>query len=157
MDDKKIVIGSDDAAFEYKGVITELLEKNGYQVEDLGIDSKDDKTVYPDVAARVARAIIDSGFKKRGILICGTGIGMAMTANKFPGIRAAQVHDVFSAERAALSNDANIITMGARVIGIELAKKLVLAWLPLKFVPGSSTPKLEAIARIEKENFKKRN
>ncbi|MDR0362214.1 MAG: RpiB/LacA/LacB family sugar-phosphate isomerase [Planctomycetota bacterium] len=155
MDKKRdLVIGSDDAAFEFKNILKQFLIDQGYKVEDVGIAGVDDPTVYPEVAGRACMAIIDGNYEKRGILICGTGIGMAMSANKYPGIRAAQVHDTFSAERAALSNDANIITMGARVIGIELAKKLVMAWLPLEFKDGPSTPKVEAIKGIERKNFK---
>ncbi|MDR1613520.1 MAG: RpiB/LacA/LacB family sugar-phosphate isomerase [Planctomycetota bacterium] len=151
---RDLIIGCDDAAIEFKNELKKFLADQGYAVEDMGVASRGDSTVYPEVAGRVCKAIIDGGYRKRGILICGTGIGMAMSANKFPGIRAAQVHDVFSAERAALSNDANVITMGARVIGVELAKKLVMAWLPLEFAPGPSTPKVEAIKSIEKRNFR---
>ncbi len=150
MDKHKLVMGSDDAALQFKNDLMKFLKEKGYEIEDVGIYSQDDATVYPDVAHKACKSIVDSGFQKRGILVCGTGIGMAMSANKIPGIRAAQVHDVFSAERAALSNDANVITMGARVIGIELAKKLVMAWLPLEFKPGPSSPKVEAIKNLEK-------
>ncbi|MCC8180576.1 MAG: RpiB/LacA/LacB family sugar-phosphate isomerase [Planctomycetes bacterium] len=152
MKSKKLVIGADDAALDFKDAIVAFVKKKGYSVEDL---TPGDDTVYPDVAALVAKAVIAGNGEKRGILICGTGIGMAMSANKFPGIRAAQIHDSYSAERAALSNDANIITMGARVIGIELGKKLVGEWLPLKFKPGSSSPKVAAKEAIEQRNFKK--
>jgi ribose 5-phosphate isomerase B len=102
----------------------------------------------------VCNEIQDSNYEKDGILICGTGIGMAMSANKFKGIRAAVCHDNFSAERAKLSNDANVLCMGERVIGPELAKKITKEWLSLKFVDGSSTPKVNAIKEIEKQNFK---
>jgi len=101
----------------------------------------------------VAQEIIDSDYSKQGILICGTGIGMAITANKFPGIYAAICHDGYSAERARLSNDANIITMGARVIGPELAKSIVTTWLSLEFKPGRSSDKLALIKKFEKDNF----
>lgn len=147
-------MGCDDAALEFKNQLAAFLKSKGYEIEDVGITSRDDATVYPSVAERAAKAIAGSGCEKRGILICGTGIGMAMSANKCPGIRAAQVHDVFSAERAALSNDANVITMGARVIGIELAKRLAMEWLPLEFKPGPSSPKVEAIKNLEKTYFK---
>ncbi|MDR3211423.1 MAG: RpiB/LacA/LacB family sugar-phosphate isomerase [Planctomycetota bacterium] len=150
MPKKTIVMGSDDAALGLKNELAKFLTAQGYTIEDVGIYDADDATVYPRVAERACQAIIDSGFTKKGILVCGTGIGMAMSANKVAGIRAAQTHDTFSAERAALSNDSHIITMGARVIGSELAKKIVMAWLPLKFKPGSSSPKVAAIMELEK-------
>lgn len=154
MGSKILVLGCDDAAFDFKQTMMAFLVGLGYVIEDVGIQSVENAEPYPDVAARVAQAVAESGGLKKGMLFCGTGIGMAITANKFAGIRAAVVHDSFSAERAALSNDANIITMGARVIGIELAKKLVTEWLDLEFQPGSSSPKLEAIGKIEQRNFK---
>ena len=106
------------------------------------------------MAQKVCETIIESGYTKDGIIICGTGIGMAMTANKFKGIRAAVCHDNFSAERSRLSNDGNVLCMGARVIGPELAKKIVAEWISLTFVDGGSTPKVEAIKDIEAQNMK---
>jgi ribose 5-phosphate isomerase B len=150
----QIVIGCDNAAVSLKNEIVEFLKSQGADVEDIGVAAASDDTPYPEVAARLARIIIAGGYAKKGILLCGTGIGMAISANKFPGIYAAQVHDAYSAERACLSNNANVITMGARVIGPELAKKLVAEWLPLEFVPGRSSSKIEAIRKIESENFR---
>ncbi|NLL37354.1 MAG: RpiB/LacA/LacB family sugar-phosphate isomerase [Fretibacterium sp.] len=150
----RLVIGCDNAAVALKEALSAFLKDKGVELEDVGVASSSDETPYPEVAARLAKSIIDSGYSKKGILVCGTGIGMAITANKFPGIYATPVHDSYSAERSCLSNDANVITMGARVIGVELAKKLVGEWLPLKFVPGRSSSKLEAIKKIERENFK---
>lgn len=147
----QLVMGSDDAALEFKNDLIKFLKGKGYEIEDVGIFSQDDATLYPNIAEIACQKIIDSGYAKRGILVCGTGIGMAMSANKCSGIRAAQVHDAFSAERAALSNDAHVITMGARVIGIELAKKLVMEWLPLEFKPGPSSPKVEAINELDRK------
>ena len=98
--------------------------------------------------------IIRSGYAKRGVLVCGTGIGMCITANKFPGIRAAVGHDCFSAERSILSNNGNVLCFGARVIGPELAKKILREWITLEFQDGSSTPKVQAILDIERENMK---
>lgn len=152
----QIVIGCDNAAVSLKKEIVEFLSLQGVAVEDVGVSTQSDDTVYPEVAARLAQSIIGSGYSKKGILLCGTGIGMAIAANKFQGIYAAQVHDVYSAERACLSNNANVITMGARVIGPELAKKLVAEWLPLEFVPGRSSSKIEAIQKIEQKNFRTR-
>jgi ribose 5-phosphate isomerase B len=154
MDKKTIVIGCDNAAVSLKDTIKEYVESLGYNVEDVGCFTKQDETVYPLVAQKVCSALAGSGFEKEGILICGTGIGMAMSANKCKGIRAAVCHDNFSAERAKLSNDANVLCMGERVIGVELAKKITREWLSLQFADSPSTPKVNAIKEIEKENFK---
>ena len=155
MENKKtIVIGCDNAAVSLKNIIRDYVQSLGFDVEDAGCFSADDPTVYPAIAEKVCKGIQDSGFAKDGILICGTGIGMAMSANKCKGIRAAVCHDNFSAERAKLSNDANVLCMGERVIGSELAKKITKEWLSLQFVDSPSTPKVNAIKEIEKENFK---
>lgn len=151
---KDIVIGCDNAAVGLKEEIKKLLTSMGVLYEDVGVNSESDQKIYPDIAAKVANKIIESHYKKNGILICGTGIGMAIAANKFKGIYAAVCHDIYSAQRAKLSNDANIITLGARVIGPELAKTLVQEWLSLEFKPGSSTSKVERIQSIENENLK---
>ncbi|MCX8642239.1 MULTISPECIES: ribose 5-phosphate isomerase B [unclassified Gilliamella] len=141
---KSIAIGADDAAFEFRNSIVEYLTKQGIELVDYSSDKQSENGLYPDVANAVASAI-KAGKHERGILICGTGIGVAIAANKVPGIRAAQCHDVYSAERARKSNNAQIMTMGARVIGVELAKKLVQAWLESEFEGGGSTAKVERI------------
>lgn len=151
---RKIVAGCDNAAVELKNILVEFMREKGIAVEDVGCESREDPTFYPYIAQRVCEKIIENDYEKRGVLICGTGIGMAMTANKFKGIRAAVCHDVFSAERAKLSNDANVICMGERVIGKELAKKLLEEWLELEFQDGSSTAKVHAISEIESENMR---
>jgi ribose 5-phosphate isomerase B len=148
-----IVLGCDSAAVDLAETILKFVRDKGHQVEFVGVESPTDDTYYPLIAKKVAEKIISSRYEKRGILLCGTGIGMAMTANKFPGIRAAVCHDNFSAERSVLSNDGNVLCMGARVIGPELAKKITAEWLNLKFVDGSSTPKVKVIKDIENENF----
>ena len=130
------------------------MEEKGYKVEEVGPKTSDDDTYYPLVAEELSKKIQESNFEKRGILICGTGIGMAMTANKCKGIRAAVCHDNYSAERSVLSNNGNVLCMGARVIGPELAKKIVDEWITLEFKDGSSTPKVDAIKDIENRNFK---
>ncbi|QYN44193.1 ribose 5-phosphate isomerase B [Gilliamella sp. ESL0441] len=141
---KPIAIGADDAAFEFRNSIVEYLNNQCIEIIDYSSDKQSHNPLYPDVAHAVACSI-KAGKHERGILICGTGIGVAIAANKVPGIRAAQCHDIFSAERARKSNNAQIMTMGARVIGIELAKKLVQAWLQSEFEGGGSTPKVERI------------
>lgn len=150
---KTMVVGCDNAAVELKNAAVKFLREQGCEVEDLGIDSVADETVYPNVAARVCRRIIDSGYAKRGLLICGTGIGMCISANKFPGIYAAVIHDIFSAERACLSNSANVACLGARVLAPHLALKLLKQWLDLEYKSGPSDSKIEAVKKIEAENF----
>jgi ribose 5-phosphate isomerase B len=149
-----IVIGCDNAAVQMKNMLIKFLESKGVTVENLGCDSADDPTNYPSIAKRVCNAIINSGFSKKGLLVCGTGIGMCISANKFKGIRAAVCHDNFSCERSVLSNNANVLCMGERVIGHELAKKIAGEWITLSFKDGSSTPKVKEILAIEEENLK---
>lgn len=151
---RKIVIGCDDAAIRLKDILIQMMESKGYEVENVGCDSTEDNIYYPYIAKKVCDKIIESNYEKRGILICGTGLGMAMTANKFKGIRAGVCHDIFSAERLQLSNDGNIICMGERVIGVELAKKILERWLELDFIDGPSTPKVDAIKELEAINLK---
>lgn len=150
MERKHLVVGCDNAAVDFKNTLVAFLREKGYTVDDLGLNDSADGTAYADIAERVCRKVLDTA-GARGILFCGTGIGMAISANKVTGIRAATIHDAFSAERAALSNDANVVTMGARVIGIELAKKLLKEWLPLEFKPGPSSSKIEAIHEVERK------
>lgn len=149
----RLAIGADDAGFELKRIIEEYLDEQGVTYDDLGVDSPDagsrpDPVDYPDVASAVAFGIRDGRYD-RGILICGTGIGMSITANKVPGVRAAQAHDVYSAERARKSNNAQVLAMGARVIGPELAKTIVRAWLDSEFAGGGSTRKVAKVDAIE--------
>ncbi|MDR2468803.1 MAG: ribose 5-phosphate isomerase B [Spirochaetaceae bacterium] len=149
-----IVIGCDNAAVPMKNMLIQFLESKGVTVENMGCDSAGDPANYPSIASRVCKAIIASGYKKRGILVCGTGIGMCMTANKFKGIRAAVCHDNFSAERSILSNNGNVLCMGERVIGHELAKKICGEWISLEFKDGPSTPKVNEIITLENETMK---
>ena len=151
---RTVVIGCDNAAVSMKDMLTKFLEARGVAVENVGCDSADDPTNYPSIAGRVCERIIDSGYEKRGVLVCGTGIGMAMTANKFKGIRAAVCHDNFSAERSVLSNDANVLCMGERVIGHELAKKIACERIGLEFKDGPSTQKVREIIATEAANMK---
>lgn len=149
-----IVIGCDNAAVTMKRMLIAFLEGKGIAVKDMGCDSPDDPTYYPTIAARVCDTIKLSGYSYRGILICGTGIGMCITANKFRGIRAAVCHDSFSAERAILSNNSNVLCMGERVIGFELAKKITAEWVSLTFCDGPSTPKVQEILAFENQNMR---
>jgi ribose 5-phosphate isomerase B len=150
----RLVIGSDHLGYPLKEILRAHLAQEGYDCDDLG--AYDAEPVdYPDIAAALAEDVA-TGKHDRGILICGTGIGMAIVANKVPGIRAAQVQDIYSAERAAKSNDAQIITLGALVTGPELAKKLVDAYLSFEFAGGGSTRKVEKIKAID-ERYRPRS
>lgn len=150
---KSYVIGCDNAAVSMKDMLVRFLESQGVTVEDLGCQSEQDDTLYPYIAERVSRRVADSNGEKRGILLCGTGIGMAMSANKVKGIRAAVCHDMFSAQRSILSNDGNVLCMGARVIGPEVAKMIVGYWITLDYKDGPSTPKIQAIEELEERYF----
>lgn len=141
---KTIAIGADDAAFAFRDAIASYLAEQGITVVDYSSDKRPDANYYPDVAHEVAMAV-KQGEHDRGILICGTGIGMSIVANKVPGVRAAQCHDTFSAERARKSNNAQIVTLGARVIGAELGKKIIQAWLEAEYEGGGSAAKVERI------------
>jgi ribose 5-phosphate isomerase B len=147
---KSIAVGADDAAFDLKAKIVEHLKSRGIEVEDYGVDKPDPAILYPDVALTVAEAVA-AGKHDRGILMCGTGIGVAITANKVPGIRAAVCHDSYSAERSRKSNDCQIMTMGGRVVGEELAKSLVDIWLMSEYQGGRSAPKVERMKEIDKQ------
>lgn len=145
---KPIAIGCDEAAYHLKETIKKYLEQLGHAVEDYGVYDTN-PVLYPDIALKVAEAVA-AGQHDRGILICGTGIGMAIAANKVPGIRAAVCHDAYSAERSRKSNDCQVMTLGARVIGEELAKTMVKVWLESEFQGGGSTAKVQRINEIEK-------
>jgi len=139
----RIALGCDEAAFELKEAVKKLLLEEHHEVEDFGtFDAR--PVLYPDVAFEVAEAVAAGRFP-RAILMCGTGIGMAICANKVPGVRAAQAHDTYSAERARKSNDAQVLTMGARVVGPELAKSIVRAWLRSEYEGGNSAAKVDKI------------
>jgi ribose 5-phosphate isomerase B len=150
----RIVVGSDHYGLDLKNLLKAYLAEQGHTCDDLGTYSHD-PVDYPDIALQVAEDIA-AGKHERGILICGTGIGMAIVANKVPGVRAAQAHDVYSAERARKSNDAQIITLGSQIVGPELAKLLIDAWLRSEFAGGRSTPKVEKIKAID-ERFRRRD
>ncbi|KAA9002546.1 ribose 5-phosphate isomerase B [Affinibrenneria salicis] len=146
-----IAIGADGAAIDLKNQLVAFLQHSGLQVTDYSQTPAEADPMYPDVAWTVAQAI-KAGRHARGILLCGTGIGMSIVANKVEGIRAAQCHDTYSAGRARKSNDAHIMTLGARVIGPELAKEIVAAWLAAEFEGGGSAPKVEKIRYYEQLN-----
>lgn len=146
----RLVIGSDDAGFDYKEILKrDLLAHPGViDVVDVGVDA-DAHTAYPRVAIEAAERVA-RGEADRALLICGTGLGVAIAANKVPGIRAVTAHDSFSVERGVLSNNAQVLTMGQRVVGVELARRLVREWLTYRFDDASaSAEKVAVIAQYE--------
>ena len=136
-----IIIGCDHAAFQLKEIVKTFLEKNGLDVTDAGTHSED-SVDYPDFAKKVASQISEGKFKQ-GILICGTGLGMSMAANKFSHVRAALCNDLFSAQMSKRHNNANILVMGGRVIGDILALEIVKTWLETPFEGGRHQRRLE--------------
>jgi len=148
----RILIDSDDAGASLKNTIIDHLNSKSIDVLDLDFARGSNKVNYPEIGYNLALRLRDENLD-RGILICGTGLGMAMIANKVKGVYAGPCHDVYSAERLRKSNNAQIITMGARVIGSELAKKIIDAWLESEFEGGKSTPKVEMMHILEERSF----
>jgi ribose 5-phosphate isomerase B len=140
-----IAVAADDAGAPLKERLAFWLHQQGYEVKDFGNGTDQD---YPDVAAQVAEAVA-RGEHDRALLICGTGLGMAITANKVPGVRAVTVHDAYSAERARKSNDAQVLTMGARVIAPEAAEMVLQHWLDSEFEGGRSAPKVDKMNQVD--------
>jgi len=146
----RVVVGSDDAGYEYKEALKGDLRADDRVVEvtDVGVGT-DENTAYPHVAVAAARLVAE-GKADRALLVCGTGLGVAISANKVPGIRAVTAHDSFSVERSVLSNNAQVLCFGQRVIGLELARRLAREWLSYEFDPESpSASKVEAIDQYE--------
>jgi len=143
---KQIIIGSDHAAFELKEKIKDLLTGLGYEVEDVGTHSTVSVN-YPDFGKKVARAVSDGTFE-RGILLCGTGIGMTMQANRFKGVRAALCADILSARLSRQHNDANILVMGGRMVGDILAFEVVREWLATPFDGGRHLDRIRSLDEI---------
>ena len=138
-DQLRIVVGADDAGFEYKEALKRDLAENPMveSVVDVGVGA-DDHTAYPRVAIRAAE-LVAAGDADRALLVCGTGLGVAISANKVPGIRAVTAHDSFSVERSILSNNAQVLTFGQRVIGLELARRLAREWVAYRFDETSAS------------------
>ena len=148
----KIIVGGDNAGYGHKQEIKSLLEADDRveSVFDVGVGSADDGTHYPNIAVAAAEKVA-AGDADRALLICGTGLGVAISANKVPGIRAVTAHDSYSVERSVLSNNAQVLCMGQRVIGLELARRLAKEWLGYAFDPSSaSAAKVDAISDYEK-------
>ena len=146
----KLVIASDHGGFDLKKDIVRFLAKRGLEVVDLG--THDTESVdYPDYAEKVG-TLVSGGQADAGILICGTGIGMSIMANKFKGVRAAVVHDLHTAKMAKEHNNANVLCLGGRLSKSEEAREMVRLWLDTTFEGGRHTKRLEKIERIEKKN-----
>lgn len=146
----RIVVAADSAGVQYKNVLKKDLEADPRvdEVIDMGLQEGEDVD-YPHVAVKAARVIAD-GKADRGLFVCGTGMGVAMAANKVKGIRASVAHDSFSVERLVLSNNAQVLTFGQRVIGLELARRLAKEWLGYEFDPNSpSAPKVAALCSYD--------
>jgi len=142
-----IAIGSDHGGYRLKELIKEYLAKENVPFQDFGTDSET-SVDYPDYALQVAEAVA-AGQCEKGILLCGTGIGVGIVANKVPGVRAALCHDTFSAHSSREHNDANILTMGERVIGSGLALEIVRTWLAAEFSGGRHTCRVDKIREVE--------
>ncbi|WP_019819084.1 ribose-5-phosphate isomerase [Saccharomonospora saliphila] len=148
----RIVVGSDDAGYEYKERLKADFEADDRvaEVTDVGVGAEG-HTAYPHIGVAAARLVAD-GSADRALLVCGTGLGVAISANKVPGIRAVTAHDSFSVERSIKSNNAPVLCLGQRVIGIELARRLASEWLDYRFDPhSSSADKVAALDRYESE------
>lgn len=149
----RIVIGCDEAGIRFRDALKAdlLRHPDVSDVTDVGVTSNDGEA-YPHIAVRAAR-MVAAGEADRALLICGTGLGVAISANKVPGIRAVTAHDVYSVQRSVLSNDAQVLCFGERVIGLELARMLTQEWLKYRFDPSSSSaPKVAAICGYETPN-----
>ena len=139
----RIAIASDHGGFNIKSILAEYLVKKGHKIDDLGTYSSD-SVDYPDFAHTIAERIAN-GVDKRAILICGTGIGMSITANRYPGVRAALGNDIFSARMSRLHNDSNVLVLGGRIVGSELATEIVSTWLGTEFEGGRHNLRIEKI------------
>jgi ribose 5-phosphate isomerase B len=149
-----LAVGADEAGVDLKRAIVQALQGDARLagVKDHGVMDASDKVAYPDIGIAVAETVAN-GEARRGLLVCGTGIGMAISANKVPGIRATVAHDSYSVERSVLSNNCQVLTLGARVIGTELAIRLVREWLGYEFDESSaSAGKVARITAYEAGN-----
>lgn len=145
----KIAVGSDHRGFEVKRRIVELLQGLGHEVHDMGTAGKD-SVDYPDFAFQVGQAV-QAGTVDRGILICGTGIGMCIAANKVPGVRAAPCHDSITAEMSRRHNDANVLCLSADLLGEELIDRMIRIWLETPFEAGRHARRVDKIRAFESQ------
>jgi ribose 5-phosphate isomerase B len=149
----QIGLACDHGGFELKEELKNYIKSLGFEPVDLGTFSEN-SVDYPDYGVLIAERI-SKGEMEKGILVCGTGIGMSIVANKFPGVRAALVNDLYSSRCSREHTDANILVIGGRIVGKELAKEIVRVWLDTAFAGGRHKRRLEKIEALEKQNFKK--
>jgi ribose 5-phosphate isomerase B len=149
-DKPKIAIGADHAGFHTKELIKKFLAAQGYEIDDVGTSSEE-SVDYPDFARAVAERVA-AGREQLGILLCGTGIGMSIAANKVPGVRAALAHDIMTAHMAREHNDANVLTIGARIVPDEQAIAIVREFLSTAFAGGRHQRRVDKIIELDKEN-----
>src|SRR5437763_6624076 len=147
MTKRSIAIGSDHMGVELKNTLVQHLREKGCDVKDMGVNDTS-PVDYPDIGVTVAEAV-SRGEYERGILVCGTGAGMAITANKVPGVRAVSVNDPYTAERAMASNNAQVITFGQQIVGPAVAKMLTAIWVDAEFQGGRSAPKVAKIDALD--------
>jgi ribose 5-phosphate isomerase B len=145
----KIIIGSDHGGYELKQIVVNYLTQLGHQVEDIGTHSNE-SVDYPEYAVQVARSVTD-GLSDRGILICGSGIGMCMTANRITGARAALVSEPYAARMSRRHNDSNILCLGGRLVGDQLALEIVSAWLQEEFEGGRHQRRVDLIEQLTQQ------
>lgn len=149
----KVAVGADHAGFELKGEIVKWLESEGHQVNDVGAHAFDADDDYPDFAVAVAETIC-SGKSERGVLICGSGVGACITANKVKGIRACLCHDTYSARQGVEHDDMNVVCVGGRIIGIELTKVVLEAFLKARFQPEPRFQRrLDKLTQVERDGL----
>ncbi len=145
----KVAVGSDHGGYRLKEFVKGLLERWGHQVVDMGTHSEE-SVDYPQFAKAVAEAVV-SGRVDRGVLVCGTGIGMSIVANRFPGVRAALCHDTYTARMSRLHNDANVLVLGGRVLGEGVVEEMLKVWLETPFEGGRHKRRLDKLSLLEKE------
>ena len=145
----KIAVACDHGGYRLKNVLMNEMEKQGYEVVDFGTYSEE-SCYYPDYAAKAAKAVA-SGECEKGVVVCGTGIGVSITCNKVDGIRCALVHDVFSAKATRAHNDTNMLAMGQRVIGEGLALEILNAWLHTEYEGGRHDARIQKVMDLERE------
>ena len=149
----RIAVAGDHAGFELKVLLVHWLQSTGHEVEDLGAHSLDPEDDYPDFAFMVADSVL-SGKAERGIVVCGSGVGASVAANKVPGIRACLCHDTYTGHQGVEHDDMNVLCLGGRVIGFELAKEILTAFLAANFIPEARYKRrLEKLLQVEKRGL----
>jgi len=150
----RIAVGGDHAGFELKALLIPWLQSTGHQVEDLGAHQLDPEDDYPDFAFAVADSV-QSGKGDRGLVVCGSGVGASVAANKVPGVRACLCHDTYTGRQGVEHDDMNVLCLGGRVIGVEVAKEVLAAFLEASFIPEIRFKRrLEKLLQIEQRGLR---